>query len=178
MFQNVCAGGVDDRGMDAVNDLSYMILQATSDVQLYQPSLSVRFNMAKNPTKFLKKIAETIKLGTGFPAFHNDDVGIEMMLNKGIPMKEAYNWNPCGCVETNLSGKQRCYTSYGDYNLGAVVEYALTNGMSRKYNRQASVKTGDPLTFKTYEQFYNAIIGQIKYELKTIVSVSRYSSPT
>lgn len=170
MFQNVCAGGVDDRGMDAVNDLSYMILQATSDVQLYQPSLSVRFNMAKNPTKFLKKIAETIKLGTGFPAFHNDDVGIEMMLNKGIPMKEAYNWNPCGCVETNLSGKQRCYTSYGDYNLGAVVEYALTNGMSRKYNRQASVKTGDPLTFKTYEQFYNAIIGQIKYELKTIVS--------
>lgn len=68
-------GGVDERGMDAVNDVSYLILQATAEVQLYQPSLSVRYNMAKNPSSFLKKIAEVIKLGTGFPAFHNDEVG-------------------------------------------------------------------------------------------------------
>jgi len=32
MFQNVCAGGVDNTGQDAVNELSYMILQATDDV--------------------------------------------------------------------------------------------------------------------------------------------------
>lgn len=52
MFQNVCVGGVDDTGRDAVNDLSYMILQATMDVQLYQPSLSVRYSLAKNPNSF------------------------------------------------------------------------------------------------------------------------------
>lgn len=34
---------------DAVNPLSYLILQATMDVQLYQPSLSVRYSLAKNP---------------------------------------------------------------------------------------------------------------------------------
>ena len=39
MFQNVCAGGIDQAGRDAVNDLSYMLLQATMDVRLYQPSL-------------------------------------------------------------------------------------------------------------------------------------------
>ncbi|MGN1009063.1 MAG: pyruvate formate lyase family protein, partial [Butyricicoccus sp.] len=41
MFQNLCVGGIDRYGRDAVNDLSYLILQATVDVQMYQPSLSV-----------------------------------------------------------------------------------------------------------------------------------------
>ena len=172
MFQNLCVGGVDSRGMDAVNDLSYMILQATAEVQLYQPSLSVRYNIARNPNKFLKKIAEVLKLGTGFPAFHNDQIGIEMLLNKGIPLKEAYDWNPCGCVETNLAGKQRCYTSYADYNLGAAVEFALTNGVSRKYGRQASVQTGDPLAFETFEQFLEAVKTHIRYEIRAIVAGS------
>ncbi len=172
MFQNVCCGGVDERGMDAVNDLSYMILQATAEVRLYQPSLSVRYNMAQNPASFLKKIAEVIKLGTGFPAFHNDEIGIQMVLNKGIPLKEAYNWNPCGCVETNLAGKQRCYTAYADFNLGAAVEYTLLDGMSRKYHKQASIKTGDPRTFRTFDEFLDACKEQIRYEIRATVASS------
>ncbi len=169
MFQNICVGGVDKRGVDAVNDLSYMILQATMDVQLYQPSLSVRYNMARNPNSFLKKVVELMKLGTGFPAFHSDEIGIQMMLHKGIPLKEAYDWNPCGCVETNLAGKQRCYTSYADYNLGSVVEFSLTNGMSRKYGVQASAKTGDPRSFKTFDQYLEAVKDQIRYVIHAMV---------
>lgn len=170
MFQNICVGGVDENGMDAVNDLSYMILQATMDVQLYQPSLSVRYNMARNPNKFLKKVVELMKLGTGFPAFHSDEVGIQMMLNKGVPLKEAYDWNPCGCVETNLSGRMHCYTSYADYNLGSVVEFALNNGCSRKYGVDASAKTGNPVEFETFEQFLEAVKDQIRYVIKAMVA--------
>lgn len=170
MFQNVCVGGIDERGMDAVNDLSFMILQATMDVQLYQPSLSVRYNMSRNSNAFLKKVVEVMKLGTGFPAFHSDEIGIQMMLNKKIPMREAYNWNPCGCVETNLAGKQRCYTSYADYNLGAVVEFAMNNGRSRKYNKIASIETGNPCNFKTFEEFLEAVKAQITYVINAMVA--------
>ncbi len=132
MFQNVCVGGVDATGRDAVNELSYMILQATMDVQLYQPSLSVRYSLAKNPNSFLRKVVELIALGTGFPAFHNDDIGIRMLMNKGIPLKEAFDWNPCGCVETNLEGRLRHFTALADINLGSIVEFALLNGKCRK----------------------------------------------
>ena len=170
MFQNLCVGGVDERGMDAVNELSYMILQATMDVQLYQPSLSVRYNMARNPNAFLKKVTELIKLGTGFPAFHSDEVGIQMMLNKGVPLKEAYDWNPCGCVETNLSGRMHCYTSYADYNLGAIVEFALTGGKSKKYNTAASVDTGNPCRFKSFDEFLEAVKNQIRYVINAMVA--------
>lgn len=169
MFQNLCVGGVDENGMDAVNDLSYLVLQATMDVQMYQPSLSVKYNLAQNPDRFLKKVVELMQMGTGFPAFHNDTVGTMMMMNKGVPLKEAYNWNPCGCVETSLAGKQRCYTSYADYNLGSIVEFALNDGKSRKYGCYAGARTGDPRVFETFDKFLDAVKEQIRFVLKAVV---------
>ena len=172
MFQNVCVGGVTLEGQDAVNDLSYLILQATMDVRLYQPSLSVRYSMAKNPNKFLRKVVELIRLGTGFPAFHNDDVGIRMVMNKGIPLREAMDWNPCGCVETNLEGRLRQYTALADINLGGMIEFVMTNGFNRKSGKKVSVETGDPTTFKTYEEFKEAVKNQIRYAVRAVVKGS------
>lgn len=169
MFQNVCVGGVDDCGRDAVNELSSMILQATVDVQLYQPSLSVRYSLAKNPNSFLRKVVELIGIGTGFPAFHNDDIGIRMLMNKGIPLKEAYNWNPCGCVETNLEGRLRHYTALADINLGSVVEFVLSNGVSRKTGSEVSIQTGDPLQFKTCDDFLSAVKKQFAFITRAVV---------
>ncbi|KUO52698.1 MAG: pyruvate formate-lyase [Desulfitibacter sp. BRH_c19] len=172
MFQNVCVGGVDDTGRDAVNDLSYMILQATMDVQLYQPSLSVRYSMAKNPNSFLRKVVELISLGTGFPAFHNDDLGMMMLMNKGIPLKEAFNWNPCGCVETNLEGRLRQYTALADINLGSMVEFALLDGKNRKSGKYISERTGNPVDFKRYEDFLSAVKKHIAYATRAVVKGS------
>ncbi|MDR3600733.1 MAG: formate C-acetyltransferase/glycerol dehydratase family glycyl radical enzyme [Desulfosporosinus sp.] len=172
MFQNVCVGGVDDTGRDAVNELSYMILKATMEVQLYQPSLSVRYSLAKNPNSFLRKVVELIGLGTGFPAFHNDDVGIRMLMNKGIPLKEAFNWNPCGCVETNLEGRLRQYTALADINLGSMIEFALLDGKNRKSGQYISVRTGNPLEFQTYAEFQTAVKQQIEYTTRAVVKGS------
>lgn len=172
MFQNVCVGGVDETGRDAVNELSYMIIQATMDVQLYQPSLSVRYSLAKNPNRFLRKVVELIALGTGFPAFHNDDIGIRMLMNKGIPLKEAFNWNPCGCVETNLEGRLRHYTALADINLGSIIEFALLNGKCRKNDKCVSVKSGDPTEFITFNEFFKAVKEQFAYVTRAVVKGS------
>lgn len=172
MFQNVCVGGVDETGRNAVNDLSNMMLQATMDVQLYQPSLSVRYSLAKNPNSFLRKVVELISLGTGFPAFHNDDSGIRMLMNKGVPLSEAYNWNPCGCVETNLEGRMRQYTALADINLGSIIEFALLDGKNRKRSKCIAARTGNPLEFKTYLDFVAAVKKQIEYVTRAVIKGS------
>jgi formate C-acetyltransferase len=172
MFQNVCVGGVDNNGRDAVNELSYMILQATMDVRLYQPSLSVRYSLSKNPNAFLRKVVDLISLGTGFPAFHNDDLGIMMVMNKGIPLQEAYDWNPCGCVETNLEGRLRQYTALADINLGSMVEFALLDGKNRKHNLVLSTRTGNPESFTSYNYFLDAVKAHIAYAVKAVVAGS------
>lgn len=172
MFQTLCCGGIDELGNDAVNDISYMMLQATQDVQLYQPNLCVRYSLAKNPAKFLKKIAEVISLGTGFPAFYNDDVGIRMLMNKGIPLREAYDWNPAGCVETNLEGRIRHYSAFADINLGGIIEFALNRGVNRKSGKRVAAETGDPTTFETYEDFEEAVKEQLRYSIQICVKGS------
>jgi len=171
MFQNVCAGGIDANGQDAVNDLSYMVIQASMDTMLYQPSLSVRYNLAKNPDSFLRKCAECINTGNGFPAFHNDEVGIRMMQNKGVPLHEAYDWNPCGCVETNLSGRIRGYVS-ADVNLASIIEFVLFRGLHRKSGKMLGIDTGDPTTFTIYAQFADAVKRQIDYIVTKVVEAN------
>lgn len=172
MFQNVCCGGVTETGEDAVNGLSYMMLQATMDVRLYQPSLSVRYNPGKNPNAFLRKIVELMALGTGFPAFHNDAVGIRMLLEKGIPLKEAYNWNPCGCVETNLMGKSKELTAFVDVNLASMIELVLLNGVHRKSSARVGVQTGDPRDFQDFEAFKQAVKTQLRYVIRQVVEAN------
>lgn len=171
MFQNVCAGGIDANGQDAVNALSYMVIQASMDTMLYQPSLSVRYNLAKNPDSFLRKCAECINTGNGFPAFHNDEVGIRMMQNKGVPLHEAYDWNPCGCVETNLSGRIRGYVS-ADVNMGSLVEFVLFRGLHRKSGKILGIDTGDPTTFTSYQEFADAVKRQIDHIITKVVEAN------
>ncbi|QHI72155.1 glycyl radical protein [Aminipila terrae] len=172
MFQNVSVGGVNTNGDDAVNELSYLILQATMDVQLYQPSLSVRYSMAKNSDHFLRKVVDLISLGTGFPAFFNDETGIQMIQNKGIPLREALDWNPCGCVETNLEGRLRGVTDMTEINLGSVIELAMTDGKSRKTGHFISEHTGDPKTFTSYEEFEAAVKKQAAYLIRRCITSS------
>ena len=66
-FQNIALGGLDTYGRDAVNPLTYLMLQAGIDVQMVQPSLSVRISK-KNPEAFFLKVAELVQTGSGFPA--------------------------------------------------------------------------------------------------------------
>ncbi|EJF42070.1 glycyl radical enzyme, PFL2/glycerol dehydratase family [Clostridium sp. MSTE9] len=167
---NVTAGGIDQFGNDAVNELSYMAIQATMDVQFKEPNLSIRYNISKNPDAFLRKAVESIRMGLTMPAIHHDDAGIRMLLNKGVPLSEAWDWNPCGCVETNLSGRMKQYTDMADVNLGGIVEMALNDGVSRKTGKRVSISTGDPVNFKTFDDFFDAVKAHIRYFVDVIVS--------
>lgn len=172
MFQNACCGGITEQGRDGVNDLSYMMLQATLDVRLNQPSLSVRYNPGKNPDSFLRKVVEVIASGCGFPAFHNDASGITMLLKKGVSLREANNWNPCGCVETNLMGKSKELTAFVDINLAGLIELALNNGLHPHSGRQVGPKTGDPRLFDTFEHFLEAVKEQFSFVVKKVVEAN------
>lgn len=150
-------GGIDQYGNDASNELSYMMIQATEDVRFKEPNMAMTYSISKNPDSLLRKAIESIGMGLTMPAIYSNDVGIQMLQNKGIPLREAWNWNPCGCVETNLSGKMKQYTDIADINMGAMVEFALNDGKSRITGEQVSIHTGDPRNFKTFDDFFAAV---------------------
>ena len=169
-FQNILRSAVDMDGLDAVNPLSYLMLQATIDTQMVQPSLSVRLSR-KNPEDFFLKIAELIQTGSGFPAIYSDDIGMKQLMKKGIPPELARDWVGLGCVEANMPGKMSQWSSAGHYNIAAAVEFALSNGVHLKSGKKLGLETGDPASFTTFEQFRDAVHAQLDHLLRTFSSM-------
>jgi formate C-acetyltransferase len=66
------------------------------------------------------------------------------------------------------------HTDSAIYNLGAVVSLVMTNGVKPAglegwgSGELVGPQTGDPTTFKTYEDFKQAIITQFEYHLKEV----------
>ena len=91
--------------------------------------------------------------GSGFPAIYNEEVGLKMLMKKGVPLEKAWDWSCIGCVEPLMPGKTSQWSSAGHYNLAAAVEFVLTNGVHRKSGKRIGLETGDPETFASYEMF-------------------------
>ncbi|KXA93559.1 hypothetical protein AKJ37_01860 [candidate division MSBL1 archaeon SCGC-AAA259I09] len=163
-FQTTVCGGITPEGEDAVNEVSYMMLQSKKDLKLNQPSLKVRLNK-KNPHKFWVKVSELIREGTGYPPVFNDEVGMKMVMDKGVPVEEARNWVPLGCVEPVAPNNFVQITDIGHYNAGAAVELAFTNGKKRTESEKGEKigrETGDPSKFKEFRDFKKAVKKQLQ----------------
>ena len=89
---------------DAVNELSFVVLQSVAQTRLTQPNLTVRYH--KNINKaFFDDCIEVMKLGFGMPALNNDEIIIPSFINWGVKEEDAYNYSAIGCVETAVPGK-------------------------------------------------------------------------
>ena len=167
-FQNICVGGVTRDGKDATNELSYLFLLAKMEVRLHAPSLSVRVHK-QSPEKFLKAVAKLSQVGTGFPAIHNDETTIKMMLINGATIEDARDYCLVGCVEPYIPGKMSKWTDGGHYNYGSAFELALLNGVSLMNDKKLlGLQTGDP-TKMSFDEFKDAVKKQLAYCVEYIV---------
>ena len=128
LYQNVTIGGQTPEGKDAVNDLSFRVLESVSATRLTQPNLTVRYHRGLSDA-FLDQCVEVIKLGFGMPAFNSDEIIIPTMIELGIDPKDAYDFSAIGCVEVAVPGKwgYRC-TGMSFLNLMKVLKIALNKG--------------------------------------------------
>ena len=161
-FVNMCVGGVTREGLDATNDLTYLLMDAVRHVKVYQPSLATRVHN-KSPQKYLRKIIDVIRAGMGFPAIHFDDTHIKMMLAKGVSIEDARDYCLMGCVEPQKSGRLYQWTSTAYTQWPICIELVLNNGVPLWYGKQVCPDMGELSSFQTYEQFEAAVKAQIKY---------------
>ncbi len=156
-IQNICLGGVDARGENAVNDLSMMCLDAVR--RIGQPGGNVTARIGKGtPDAFLHKCAEVIRTGIGFPAVFNDEVQIPALVAQGYPLEHARDYCFVGCIEAFIPGKQGPWSD-GRFNLLHCVDLALRNGADGLTGRQLGPQTGEPAT---WEAFYEAFLAQMR----------------
>jgi len=167
MGQNLCISGITPEGLDGTNDLTYRCLEAHSHMLLMQPNFSVRLHRS-SPPELLKRACEVIRMGSGIPQLVNDDTYVNSMLMLGVDLKEARDYVPVGCVE--ISPKHtwgRCNGGY--FNISKVVELTVLNGKCGISGKQVSIESGDPTTFKTFDDFVEAYKKQMAYCIEKLV---------
>ena len=160
-FCLINVGGVKKDGSDAVNELSYLILDVIEEMRLLQPSSMVQVSK-KNPDKFLKRVLKIIKTGFGQPSIFNTDAIIQELTRQGKSLIDARNGGASGCVEVGAFGKE-AYILTGYFNLVKVLEIVLHNGTDPRTGKKIGIETGDPNRFENFDQLFEAYQRQLDY---------------
>jgi len=160
-FQNLNIGGLTRGGRDAVNELSFMCLDALEHTLLPQPGLSAQISSVTQP-KFLLRCCEVLRLGTGMPAMFNSDVMVLGMVNRGKTLSDARASSLNGCVAAFCDGKDRM-ASTGYFNLAKALELALNDGVDRMTGEPLGPRTGDPGAFAGFEEVMAAFTAQVEH---------------
>ncbi len=167
LFQNLIVGGQDKEGLDVTNDLSFMCISASKHVFLPQPSLSIRV-WNKSPHDLLMKAADLTRTGIGLPAYYNDEVIIPSLLNRGLTLEDAREYNIIGCVEPQKAGKTEGWHDAAFYNMCRPLELVFSNGWDK--GEKISIETGDVENMSTFEEFYDAYKKQMEYNISLLVN--------
>lgn len=160
-FCLINVGGLNERGEDAVNDLTYLILDLIEEMRLLQPSSMVQVSK-KNPDKLLKRTLQIVKTGFGQPSIFNTDSIIQEMLRQGKDIIDARNGGASGCVETGAFGKES-YILTGYFNMPKVFEITLHNGVDPRTGKKIGIETGNPESFYSYEELFDAYAKQLNH---------------
>lgn len=165
-WEAVTIGGQDQNGNDATNELSYLLLENKREFPLNYPDLAARIH-AGSPERFLQAVAETIKEGSGFPKLLNDEEIIPSLLAHGADFASARDYSVSGCTEIRMPNLDTFTTACPWINLGSILELTLKNGRMKKYGDELlTIESGDPLSFKSYEELEEAFFKQEEYILK------------
>ena len=160
-FCLINVGGVKEDGSDGVNEMSYILLDVIREMRLLQPSSMIQVSK-KNPDKFIRKAVDIIKTGFGQPSVFNTDALVQEMLRAGKDVKDARNGGCSGCVETGAFGTE-AYILTGYFNLPKILELTLNDGFDKRTNMQLGPHTGNPVDFKSYDEFFEAYKKQVRY---------------
>ena len=154
-------GGLKPDGTNAVNEMSYIILDVIEEMRLLQPSSMVQLSK-HNPDCFIDRAVKIIQTGFGQPSIFNTDAIVQELLNQGKSMEDARNGGASGCVESGAFGTES-YILCGYFNLPKILEITLHNGYDIRTGKQIGLKTGEVTALKSYKHLLEAFRLQVEH---------------
>ena len=160
-FALINVGGLKPDGSDAVNEVSYLILEVVDEMRLIQPSACVQLS-EKNPDDFLERALGVVRQGFGQPSVFNTDVILKEFMHAGKNERDALAGGPSGCVTISAFGKESC-TLTGYCNWPKIFELTLRNGVDPASGLRVGPETGEAAGFSSFEDLMNAYRRQLTH---------------
>lgn len=163
-LQSATVGGLSPDGVDATNELSYLIIETINELELVSPMISARISK-ESPKEFIDFVGGELCEGGAQPVIFNDDVITKGLIEHlGIPAADSYDYASDGCWEVLIYGKTEY--SYGHIELMPCMEALLNNGKSWTTGMMIGQDLGDVSnTLKTFDAFYKAYFDQVSYRI-------------
>jgi formate C-acetyltransferase len=159
-LNHVTVGGVDRKGQDATNPLSYLILHVLGLLRIPEPHCSLRWH-PDTPPWIMRKAHETSAKISGTPQFVNDAHVEEFWTQRGVPLEEIRDWSGLGCLPP--MPPNCAYQLVGAMNQVKILELVLQNGVDPVTGRQVGLRTGDPRSFESFDELLDAFEKQYEF---------------
>lgn len=188
--------------VDAVNDMTYIILKATELLAIRDPNVHARYhknihngnghgNLKYNP--YLMRISQINILTKATPAIHGDVPVTKAMAeyykqHEGVSedeaLADAYDYSSIGCIEQNATGKHYGNTGSTLFVLPAVLELTLFGGKHRSsgvgdngpnlFTGKTAYTTNPLIKMKSMDEFIKAFEYQLDEMAKHAVQNNNY----
>ncbi|PKP18506.1 MAG: formate C-acetyltransferase/glycerol dehydratase family glycyl radical enzyme, partial [Bacteroidetes bacterium HGW-Bacteroidetes-22] len=160
-FSLINLGGVKEDGSDAVNEMTYLLLEVIQEMRLLQPSSMIQVSK-KNPDRFIHKTLNIIRTGFGQPSIFNTDAIVQELMRQGKTPEDARNGGASGCVESGAFGTE-AYILTGYFNLTKIFELTLHDGFDPRTGKQVGLHTGEADKFSSFNLMMEAFEKQVNY---------------
>jgi pyruvate formate-lyase/glycerol dehydratase family glycyl radical enzyme len=154
-------GGVKADGSDAVNELTFILLDVIEEMRLLQPGSMVQVSK-KNPDSFVQRTLRITRTGFGQPSFFNTDAIVQELVRQGKTIEDARRGGASGCVEAGAFGTE-AYILSGYFNIPKVFEITLHNGFDPLSEKQIGLRTGNPGDFRSFDELTEAFRKQLQH---------------
>jgi len=169
-------GGTDEKGNDATNELSGLILNAYAQVLTREPAVHVRIHPA-TPDWFFEKSVELLQMGTSRPSFFGDTAVVRTLEEAGMTEEHARDYAVIGCVEMASQGRTYNSSDAALFNLPLCLELALNEG--RRFHGKGRIEgphrfgaaTKPASSMKTFEDVLEAFREQVRHGVADMVKV-------
>ena len=168
----ITLGGLTPQGEDGTNELTSVFLEAAHRSKAVA-NVSVRIHRG-SPAWLLEQVAGHLHDGTGSFSLFSDETNIKAMVNRGFAETDARDYAVMGCVETTVPGRTGPMSANA-LQLAQLLNITLHNGDCRMLAgtiRGDGLRTGEPDSFKTFDELVDAFCRQAEAAIKKIVEGS------
>lgn len=162
--QALTLGGINQKGEDASNALSLMLLDVADKLKTRQPNWHARISSVSN-AEYTHAVFQTIANGGGSPALYNDDVIMPAMAKRFQP-DLVWNYATVGCVEPAVQGISFTSSDAAIFNLASILENILLRrnlfGASRLENQPKT----DLNAIVSMEALWQMIEAELHYQIR------------
>jgi len=161
-IQNLTLGGLTPEGEDATNELTYLCLQASRELRVPQPNLSLRLS-SRSAESLLDAALQTVATGLGVPALYNDGLIVPALRELGIAENDANGYCLAGCTQVVIPAKSNFLCDDGVLNALKCLEWALNDGVDPITGEQVGPRTGSTGELAGYADLWAAFESQVRY---------------